>query len=209
MTNSNPKLDTEDHAWRAFRFLANEMSAEETAEFEAALEDDADLCESLVEACALSESVYAVFEAESAQLPTLTKSDIGQHEIGQHEIGQHEIGQHEIGQHKAPALRRSSIWVSQIACVVALVGAGVAFWFSNDGLVDNLVGQYSQTQASELVERWESASEVDDSREFMVIVESDLEFSSDLDVVIEEVGGDQIPEWLLVALASEQELAAE
>jgi hypothetical protein len=191
MTNSNPKLDTEDHAWRAFRFLANEMSAEEIAEFEASLENDADLCESLLKTCALGESIYAVFDAESAQLPVLAEPD--------------------NRKQKAPALRRSSIWVSQMACLVAMVGVAAAFWFSSGNSADNLAEQYSQTEASELVELWESASEVNDSREFMVIAESDSEFSNGVDAVIEieEVAGEQIPEWLLVALESEQNSVTE
>ena len=190
-SSNSVSADCEDCVWQAFCYLAGEMSADQQAEFERRLQNDSDACDSLIEVCSLTESVFDAFEAESRE----SSSDES----------------NSVVVSMAPNVgtaspRKISVWVSQMACLVALVGVGVALWLTgggaDNGLSHNTV--YSQTEASELVGRWKSASEVVPP-ELVAVSEFDSELNSDIEAVFEEASDEDIPEWLLVALQSEQD----
>jgi hypothetical protein len=170
-----------DESWQAFRFLADEMSDDERASFEARLANDEVTAESLIECCGLTESVFQAFESDipaATTVETIRSSPIS-----------------------ADAPKRTSVWLSQVACVVAMVCVGVALWSGDSERASRM----AQAEVNaELALHWESAA---------VVVPLDTALVSEFESndprptteVINEAKAEHVPEWLLVALQSQQD----
>lgn len=201
MMSDQNDIDVQSGSWQAFRFLADELSDLDAVAFEAQLLNDEDASEALVAACSLTESIFQAFASASGSVCG-SASDRESEE--QSEIAR--VSDKAIQPPVATARRRTSVWFSQAACLVAMVGVGVGLWLTRGGI--DAKPQISVAQASELVRGWGSAGDVVPAAEFAALdLGQGVGTSSDIDSdsVVDEVRGDDIPDWLLAALQSQRD----
>ena len=194
-------IDIQSDSWQAFRFLADELSDLDTAAFEAQLLSDEDAREALVAACSLAESIFQAFANDSgSDRDSLSNCESD----AQSEKAR--VSDKAVQPVAATARRRTSFCFSQAACLVAMVGVGVGLWLTRGGTETK--PQISVAQASELVRGWGSAGEVVPAAEFAALdLGQGVGMSSDIDSdsAVDEVRGDDIPDWLLAALQSQKD----
>ena len=68
MNSSTHKFESADLSWNAFRYVAGEMSPEESAQFESLLADNLDACEAVANVTELSLSTRTVLESQATPL---------------------------------------------------------------------------------------------------------------------------------------------
>jgi hypothetical protein len=184
-----------DESWEAFRFLADEMSADQRAEFESRLADESAIDE-LIEVCSLSEAVFQAFESDSNEWEV---DRTGHQKVAVEDVAARRLTAVET--EKSP--RRTSVLLSQAACLLAIVGVAVALWSQDSADRLAVVAQLEANQ--ELVRHWEIAATVVETEQPTVSEVEAIESTTDLPIeVLNQVEAEHVPDWLLAALQSQQ-----
>lgn len=131
MMNSNTDASN-DLNWLAFRYVAGEMAADESAAFEQRMLNDLDTCEAVIRSAQLCESVDAAFDQPAA--PVMAPAKLAQPHV-----------------ETRPAGRRFSVAASAVAGALALTLFAVT---SRDG-----VPSHEARETSEIVRLWSDSAD--------------------------------------------------
>lgn len=130
MMNSNTDASN-DLNWLAFRYVAGEMAADESAAFEQRMLSDLDACEAVIRSAQLCESVDAAFDQPAA--PVMSPAKFAQ------------------PQETRPAGRRMSVAASAVAGALALALFAVT---SRDS-----VSTHEARETAEIVRLWKDSAD--------------------------------------------------